>query len=97
MASTATGTKSFDIRPAHYILMVVVAILVAVGVGGESFIHMGPSNNPAKVTAPEVPPCTDEGTTTQATCHWDAQTQGNGVGRSFTLYDYGQRVVYDKH
>ena len=43
-----------------------------------------------------VPKCHSEDDSTQPVCHWDAASQGNKVGKSFTVYNYGEKVVYDK-
>lgn len=42
---------------------------------------------PVPSSPAHLPACTSEGTT-QVLCHWDAQHQGNGQGRSFDL-DHG--------
>lgn len=49
-----------------------------------------------KVVSDQPAPCASEDVSgiTQP-CHWDAATQGNGLGRSFTAYPDG-RVEYDE-
>ena len=51
-----------------------------------------PENAPQQIT---VVPCEYEDTIPEAgtACYWDAQTQGNGLGRSFMAYSDGT-VVY---
>ena len=47
-----------------------------------------PENAPQQIT---VVPCEDEDTIPEAgtACYWDAQTRGNGLGRSFMAYSDG--------
>ena len=42
--------------------------------------------------APSLPACPTEDSTA---CHWDARTQGNGLGRSFDV-DASGNVTYTK-
>ena len=41
--------------------------------------------------APQVPPCATEDAA--GPCHWDATTQGNGRGQSFTVLTDGTTVT----
>lgn len=53
--------------------LVLVAILVILGA------TRGPQASP-------IPPCLSDDGAGPTPCHWDAQTQGNGQGQSFTVY-----------
>lgn len=70
-------------------LVAVLALCVLVALAG---VHMVSAAPDEKL---RVPACETEDGSTQRTCHWDAQTQGNGEGRSFTSFNYGETVVYD--
>ncbi len=54
-----------------------------------------PEYAPQQAPGITVVPCEDEDTIPEAgtACYWDAQTQGNGLGRSFTAYSDGT-VIY---
>ncbi len=54
-----------------------------------------PTPEPDQVPGITVVPCEYEDTIPEAgtACYWDAQTQGNGLGRSFTAYSDGT-VIY---
>ena len=55
-----------------------------------------PEYAPQQVPEITVVPCEYEDTIPEAgtTCYWDAQTRGNGLGRSFMAYSDGT-VVYE--
>ncbi|MFD4474682.1 hypothetical protein ACFWPU_00995 [Streptomyces sp. NPDC058471] len=42
-----------------------------------------------------IPLCKTEDGKDHRVCFWDAQKQGNGEGRSFTSYNFGEYVVYN--
>ena len=70
-----------------------VEVVATVTVEQEPISTPTPENAPQQVT---VVPCEDEDTIPEAgtACYWDAQTRGNGLGRSFMAYSDGS-VVYE--
>ena len=70
-------------------LVAVVATILIIITGSFAYSALTASK-------PNVAACVYEDGSTQYRCHWDADTQGNGVGKSFTSYNYGATVVYDK-
>lgn len=54
------------------------------------YLAFGPDEVPTK---PQIPACASDDGTGPLPCRWDAQTQGNGEGRSFTVLATGE-VVY---
>lgn len=81
----ASDTRRFlaAIRPAVRVLVVVILVAAAVLVMG--------LDDPARSTP--LAPCATEDAT--GPCRWDARTQGNGEGRSFTVTSTGA-VIYDR-
>ena len=72
-----------------------VAIVMALVINGASVLSQ-PVNDPQQVPGVTVVPCEYEDTIPEAgtACYWDAQTRGNGLGRSFMAYSDGS-VVYE--
>jgi hypothetical protein len=59
-----------------------IAVLVGSTLWAASMVPLGQS-----LPRPELPPCLTDEAESSYPCQWDAERQGNGQGRSFTLTD----------
>ena len=82
-------------------ILILAVIDMSLAIGGASSLSQ-PAVNQVEVVAtvtyaptPENVPCEYEDTIPEAgtACYWDAQTRGNGLGRSFMAYSDGT-VIY---
>ncbi len=69
-----------------------VACITMAFMGVQSTTSAHGSTGPHK----DTPLCTTEDGSTQQVCFWDAERQGNGEGRSFYSFNYGEDIVYVK-
>lgn len=71
---------------------VAVIIGMMVVIFGAALTQASASKGPHHDTAL----CEVEDGSTQKVCFWDAERQGNGKGKSFYSFNYGEDVVYVK-
>jgi hypothetical protein len=74
-------------------LIVVATIIGAIWAMATDSKAQSYSSTPSMRT---IPLCqSEDGSEDTLPCYWDAGSGGNGEGESFTVHDYGDRLVYD--
>lgn len=75
------------------IIMIVLATVVGVNATRTESTGKGVPATQTAVTAPALPACEYEDGSTQRSCYWDAQRQGNGKGWSMIHMNYGKQTI----